>query len=1831
MEAGDNSAQAFERLGEANAGPHRQHPRTGTTECLPIAGRYKSWPSRIKNSWPSFRSRGEIPSPGQGQNGEEIPRHETGRNQNQNQNQNDEGSSANQNREPHPSQVADPTKSAANARAAKLEEELKEMREQMKEMKSQVKAKAARNLDMLVHRSESPFTKRVDEYPLPAKFKVPQLVTFDGFKDPLDYLDSFRTIMLLHGVSDEIMCRTFPTNLRGSARTWFNQLETGSIDTFAQLSRAFIDNFIGGQRSIRPANYLLNIRQREGESLRSYVQRFNKEAVQIDEPNEYVALTAFNAGLLKGDFLFQLCKDPSKSMSKMILPKDREEEHKLVQPARRTTQGLHAPEHVHRPGLATDTRQSGDQVAREASFRPNKKIEALIKQGKAGKDSSDKTNQKTAPNLVHPGRTRIRTARKTAPGTFIGEIRTIVGGLASGGALRSSRKAYAWQAHNILVTQRSRKSLKMDDQVISFSEDDARNIHQPHDDALVVTLTIAGFITRRVLIDNGSSADIIYLPAYQQMKIDKEQLRPIDIPLVGFTGDKVKPTGVVSLTIEAGTYPKQVRTSVEFLVIDCPSAYNVIIGRPTLNKLRAVTSTYHLLVRFPTEHDIGELKGDQATARECYFASLGPETRHQTMKIDEGHRLVEPTEELEVIVLDDEKPHKTISIGTKVDERLRESMIKFLKDNLDVFAWTHDDMPGIDPTTICHKLNVDPSIRPIKQKRRVFAPDKNQAIYDEVEKLLTAGFIREVFYPDWLANVVMVKKANGKWRMLLTFMDAFSEYNQIMMDDIDQEKTSFITSKGLFCYKVMPFGLKNVGATYQRLMNKMFHHQIGRNVEVYIDDMLVKTKDEENHLEDLEETFETLRRYRMKLNPRRPKEVQSLTGRVAALNRFVSRATDKCLPFFKTLRKAFIWTDECQKSFEKLKEYLTSPPLLSPSQQGEALSLYLAVSPTAVSSALIRENRGTQLPVYYTSKAFQGAEERYPVMEKLALALVITARKLRPYFQSHKIIAIKAQALADFIAEFTVAEEEPQEEEPDKRWEVEIDGSSVKGGGGVGALLTGLRIAKKLGDTRLGIRSDSQLIVGQVNGEYKAREDKMTKYLKLVRNAMNWFDEVTLVQVPCEQNTEADALAKLASSDETTDQHIEVQYSLSHMEEEMSPVDVSNSWMTPIVNYLEDETFPLDPVETRKLKIRSARFTLMQGVLYKRGFSLTYLRCLDKAEANYVMREVHEGICGNHSGAHSLVHKLVRAGYYWPTMQKDAISYTRACDKCQRFGNLIHSPPEALTPMTAPWPFAQWGLDIMGPLPVERRQLKFLVVGIDYFTKWVEAEPLATITERNIRGFVWKAIICRFGIPRTFVSDNGRQFDNSPFREFCEELGIHNHYSSSGHPQANGQVEVTNRSLLKMIKTRLEGAKGLWPEELPNILWAYRTTARTPTGETPFRLAYGTEAVIPVEIRLTTWRTGHHDEDNNDSQLRLNLDLLDEVRDQAKARTKVYQQRMARYYDRRVKHKEFKVRDLVLRKVTLSTVSLKIKVIKTQDKEIKLKDNDPRHMRTKEIWERLEATYEEASQESKMNMLVHDHKLPQIEKDECTSISPQTSNDEEDSTEAFCLMAYEDEVCLISKSTKDKWFLDSGCSRHMTGDKNKFTSLTLKDGGNVKFGDNSKGKIIGIVERGVSTRSKLKNICNNMAFLSQIEPKNINEAIEDESWILAMQEELNQFERNKVWTLAPRPKDHSVIGTKWVFRNKKDEEGIIVRNKARLVAQGYNQEEAYGTPMSPSTKLDKDEKGKPVDVKLYRGDIELEFVSTDSQWADILTKPLIEERFCTIRREIGMARYVDIK
>ena len=336
-------------------------------------------------------------------------------------------------------------------------------------------------------------------------------------------------------------------------------------------------------------------------------------------------------------------------------------------------------------------------------------------------------------------------------------------------------------------------------------------------------------------------------------------------------------------------------------------------------------------------------------------------------------------------------------------------------------------MPGVPREVIEHHLSVRPDARPIRQKARRQAPERQEFIRSEVDRLLAARFIWEVLHPEWLANPVVVPKANGKLRMcvdysdlnkacpkdpfplpridqivdstagcdLLCFLDAYSGYHQICMSREDEEKTSFTTPAGSFCYTCMPFGLKNAGPTYQRAMRVALHDQLGRNVEAYIDDLVVKTRDQATLIGDLAETFDNLRRIQMKLNPdkcvfgvplgrllgflvssrgieanpekitainqlrppTRLKDVQRLSGCMAALGRFISKLGERGLPLFKLLKKTgpFKWIPEAEQALQGLKQYLTAPPVLVAPRPEEPLLLYIAATPQVVSAALIVE------------------------------------------------------------------------------------------------------------------------------------------------------------------------------------------------------------------------------------------------------------------------------------------------------------------------------------------------------------------------------------------------------------------------------------------------------------------------------------------------------------------------------------------------------------------------------------------------------------------------------------------------------------------------------------------------------------------------------------------------------------------------------------------------------------------------------------------------------------------------------------------------------------
>ena len=216
---------------------------------------------------------------------------------------------------------------------------------------------------------------------------------------------------------------------------------------------------------------------------------------------------------------------------------------------------------------------------------------------------------------------------------------------------------------------------------------------------------------------------------------------------------------------------------------------------------------------------------------------------------------------------------------------------------------------------------------------------------------------------------------------------------------------------------------------------------------------------------------------------------------------------------------------------------------------------------------------------------------------------------------------------------------------------------------------------------------------------------------------------------------------------------------------------------------------------------------------------------------------------------------------------------------CQRFAPSIHQPGGILNPLSSPWSFAQWGLDIVGPFSKVVGNRKYLLVGTDYFTKWVEVEPLANIRDVDAKRFIWKNIVTQFGVSHVLISDNGLQFDNKIFRRYCGELGITNRYSTPAYPQGNGQLETVNKVIVSGLKKRLDDAKGKWVEELPHVLWTYRTTPRRSTGEIPFSITYGTEAVIPLEIGFPTSRTSSFNLKDNDEQLIKSLDLIEEKRE----------------------------------------------------------------------------------------------------------------------------------------------------------------------------------------------------------------------------------------------------------------------------------------------------------------------------------------------------------------
>jgi ribonuclease HI/transposase InsO family protein len=669
--------------------------------------------------------------------------------------------------------------------------------------------------------------------------------------------------------------------------------------------------------------------------------------------------------------------------------------------------------------------------------------------------------------------------------------------------------------------------------------------------------------------------------------------------------------------------------------------------------------------------------------------------------------------------------------------------------------------------------------------------------------------------------------------------------------------------------------------------------------------------------------------------------------------------------------------------------------------------------------------------VYFISEVLSDTKARYSQIEKLAYALLITRRKLRHYFDAHPITvvskyplgevirspevagrmakwaielmgadityaprdAIKSQALADFLAEWTEVEQ-PAKTDEVEYWTLYFDRSVKKFGAGAGlvfssprgvhmkysirlhfpasnnvaeyeALVNGLRIASELGIRHIEIKGDSELVKTQVMKEADCVNPKMVAYHQKVRELEEHFSGIELVHVKRNFNDDADVLAKLAAdrkpvppgvfvhdqrapsirlkenlvpssvlgteepastqndgpTSSSSKECLAASSAPTPMDWDGPPKPPSPDWRLPLLDWLIRGKLPPGKEEARRLARRAKSFAVINGELYRKGASGILQRCIAFEEGEKLVEEIHAGECGHHAAPRALVGKAFRQGFYWPTAVADANRVVRHCKGCQYFAKQTHLPAQALQTIPLTWPFAVWGLDMVGPFKKTTGGYTHLLVAIDKFTKWIEVMPISRIrAEETVKFFT--GIIHRFGVPNSIITDNGTNFVGRAFLEFCDDKGIRVDTAAVSHPRTNGQAERANSLILQGIKarifSRLQKYGKRWLAELPSVVWSLRTTPSRATGRSPFFLVFGSEAVLPTDLEFGAPRVRTFNEEGNQAALQDAADQLDEARDIALLHSAKYLQAMRRFHDRHVKGRAFEVGDHVLRRVQSS-------------------------------------------------------------------------------------------------------------------------------------------------------------------------------------------------------------------------------------------------------------------------------------------------------------------------
>ncbi|GJV87937.1 reverse transcriptase domain-containing protein [Tanacetum coccineum] len=872
--------------------------------------------------------------------------------------------------------------------------------------------------------------------------------TYDGTRDPEDHVKKFQAAAQMERWAMPTWCHMFNSTLIGTARVWFDELPPESIDGYKDLKAAFLAYFMQQKNYVKDPVEIHNIKQKDGETIKDFMERFKVETGRMKGAPECMRISRFMHGVNNPELTKRLNEHTPKTMEEMMTV---------------TTAFI-------RGETAAASKKKGhvpwkpqDQHKRHVSERKSD----FQGQPREGRGSSRMTRQKVTQSFA-------RVSEITFPP---------------------------------LTTTKGTEG------------------------PLVLEAEIGGHMIHRMYVDEGSSMEVLYEHCFNRLRSEiKNQMVPAMTSLTGFSGETIWPLGQLRILVAIGDADHSTKSWMNFIIVRSLSPYNGIIGRPGIKEIQVVPSTTHGMLKFLVDGGIVTIRSTILIPAEYATVTTSSkkilreaEVRHENLKV----------------ALHPNFPDQEIAIGGTLFAKGRMELCSFLKENLDIFAWQLADMTGVPRSVAEHRLNIREGYSPVQQKKRGQAPESAKAIQAEVHKLVEAGIMREVYYYNWLSNPVMVKKHDGSWRMCVDFtdlnkacpqdcyplpeidwkveslcsypfkcfLDDYKGYHQIQMAESDEEKTAFHTNQGVYCYTKMPFDLKNADATYQQLVDKAFNSQIGQNIEVYVDDLVIKSHTEAEMLRDIDETFRTLRKINMKLNPKKcmfgtvegmflgymisPEGIKPCPDKIEAVLQLPSPWTikEKCIK-----KSDFHWTPEAEQAFKQLKHHLLELPLLVAPKPKEELIVYLSTSHGAISAVLMTERGTVQTTVYFISRALQGPELNYTPMEKLVLAMVFAAKRLRRYFQAHPIAVITDQPIKQIISRPDVAEqlqkwsvmlgehnityrprtsvkgqiladflvEKPDEAPPDtsvveipqEPWTLFTDGSSCVDGSGAGLILT---------------------------------------------------------------------------------------------------------------------------------------------------------------------------------------------------------------------------------------------------------------------------------------------------------------------------------------------------------------------------------------------------------------------------------------------------------------------------------------------------------------------------------------------------------------------------------------------------------------------------------------------------------------------------------------------------------------------------------------------------------------------------------------------------------